>query len=52
MINIPNGVDYKYLEEKQIKYNFNEKENTILSVTRVGAEEKNYTNVNRSIYKY
>ena len=41
MINIPNGVDYKYLEEKQIKYNFNEKENTILSVTRVGAEEKN-----------
>ena len=41
MINIPNGVDYKYLEEKKIKYNFNEKENTILSVTRVGAEEKN-----------
>lgn len=41
MINIPNGVDYKYLEEKQIKYNFDEKENTILSVTRVGAEEKN-----------
>lgn len=41
MINIPNGVDYKYLNEKQIKYNFYEKENTILSVTRVGAEEKN-----------
>ncbi|KEI02195.1 glycosyltransferase family 4 protein [Clostridium botulinum] len=41
MINIPNGVDYKYLEEKNICYDFREKENIVLSVTRVGAEEKN-----------
>ncbi|WP_242844618.1 glycosyltransferase family 4 protein [Clostridium novyi] len=41
MINIPNGVDYKYLYEKGMQYDFDEKENTILSVTRVGAEEKN-----------
>lgn len=40
-INIPNGVDYKYLEDKKIKYDFKEKENIILSVTRIGAEEKN-----------
>ncbi|KEI12859.1 glycosyl transferase [Clostridium novyi B str. ATCC 27606] len=41
IVNIPNGVDYKYLEEKNIYYDFSKKENIILSVTRVGAEEKN-----------
>ncbi|KEH98027.1 glycosyl transferase [Clostridium botulinum C/D str. BKT12695] len=41
MINIPNGVDYKYLYEKGMQYDFDEKENIILSVTRVGSEEKN-----------
>ncbi|CAG7840799.1 D-inositol-3-phosphate glycosyltransferase [Clostridium haemolyticum] len=41
IVNIPNGVDYKYLEEKNIYYDFSKKENIILSVTRVGAKEKN-----------
>nr|WP_307897797.1 glycosyltransferase [Clostridium botulinum] len=41
IVNIPNGVDYKYLEEKNIYYDFSKKENIVLSVTRVGAEEKN-----------
>lgn len=41
IINIPNGVDYEYLNEKNIKYDFAKKENIVLSVTRVGAQEKN-----------
>ena len=41
MIHIPNGVDFKYLERKDIKYDFDSKENIILSVARVGTEEKN-----------
>lgn len=41
MISIPNGVDYKYLQEKNINYNYNLKENIVLNVARVGAEEKN-----------
>nr|WP_242946847.1 hypothetical protein [Clostridium haemolyticum] len=49
IVNIPNGVDYKYLEEKNIYYDFSKKENIILSVTRVGAKEKKYPNVIGSI---
>ncbi|WP_242943866.1 glycosyltransferase family 4 protein [Clostridium homopropionicum] len=41
MIHIPNGVDFEYLERKKINYNFDSKENIILSVARVGTEEKN-----------
>ncbi|QGU95000.1 glycosyltransferase [Clostridium bovifaecis] len=41
IINIPNGVDYKYLKSKNIAYDYNKKENIILSVARIGAEEKN-----------
>lgn len=41
IINIPNGVDYEYLKSKSIAYDYNKKENIILSVARVGAEEKN-----------
>lgn len=41
MIHIPNGVDFDYLERKKIKYDFDFKENIILSVARVGTEEKN-----------
>lgn len=41
IINIPNGVDYDFLKTKHISYDYNKKENIILSVARVGAEEKN-----------
>lgn len=41
IINIPNGVDFTYLEEKNIKYDYEIKENIILNVARVGTEEKN-----------
>lgn len=41
MIHIPNGVDFEYLERKNINYDFEFKENIILSVARVGTEEKN-----------
>ena len=41
IINIPNGVDFRYLEERKIEYNYEIKENIILNVARVGTEEKN-----------
>lgn len=41
IINIPNGVDFAFLEQENIKYDFNHKKNIILSVARIGAEEKN-----------
>jgi glycosyltransferase involved in cell wall biosynthesis len=41
LINIPNGVDYDYLNRINVKYDFNLKENIILNVARVGAPEKN-----------
>lgn len=41
IINIPNGVDFKYLERKNIFYDYEIKENIILNVARVGTEEKN-----------
>ena len=39
--NIPNGVDFEYLDRRNIYYDFNEKENIILNVARLGTEEKN-----------
>lgn len=41
IINIPNGVDFEYLERKNIHYEYSKKENIILNVARLGAEEKN-----------
>lgn len=41
IINIPDGVDFKFLKDNNIKYDYTQKENIILSVCRVGAEEKN-----------
>lgn len=41
IISIPNGVDYDYLDSIGIKYDFSKKENIILNVARIGAEEKN-----------
>lgn len=41
IINITNGVDYDYIDKYQIKYDYSCKENIILNVARIGAEEKN-----------
>ncbi len=41
MINLPNGIDYDYLNSINIKYDYSLKENIILNVARIGAEEKN-----------
>ncbi|SFA88611.1 Glycosyltransferase involved in cell wall bisynthesis [Clostridium frigidicarnis] len=40
IIHVTNGVDFDYLNSKNIKYDFNIKENIILNVARIGAEEK------------
>ncbi|MEW8957128.1 glycosyltransferase family 4 protein [Clostridium sp.] len=40
MINVPNGVDFKAIEDMGLDYNFYEKENIIVNVARIGAEEK------------
>jgi glycosyltransferase involved in cell wall biosynthesis len=41
LINIPNGVDYDYLNRVDVQYDFTAKENIILNVARIGATEKN-----------
>lgn len=41
IINISNGVDFDYIKDIGLSYDFSKKENIILSVTRVGSEEKN-----------
>ncbi|MFL0246902.1 glycosyltransferase [Candidatus Clostridium stratigraminis] len=41
LINIANGVDYDYLKNNKITYCFEEKENIILNVARIGTEQKN-----------
>ncbi|WP_315672698.1 glycosyltransferase family 4 protein [Clostridium sp. 19966] len=41
MINVPNGIDYDYLNRNKIFYDYSKKENTIVYVARIGAEEKN-----------
>lgn len=41
LINIANGVDYDYLKNNKITYCYEEKENVILNVARIGTEQKN-----------
>lgn len=41
IINLSNGVDFDYISDIGLSYDFSKKENIILSVTRVGAKEKN-----------
>jgi L-malate glycosyltransferase len=41
MVLIPNGVDYDYLDNQCIDYNYEKKENVILNVARIGTEQKN-----------
>lgn len=38
---LPNGVDFQYLSEVGLNYKYDEKKNIILSVARIGTEEKN-----------
>lgn len=38
---LPNGVDFSFLESMNLKYDYSKKENIILNIARVGAEEKN-----------
>lgn len=40
LIKIPNGLDYKYLEDIKLSYDYDAKENIILNVARIGAKEK------------
>ncbi|SHJ35116.1 Glycosyltransferase involved in cell wall bisynthesis [Clostridium amylolyticum] len=41
LIILPNGVDYNYIDHIDVKYNYEAKENIILTSARIGAEEKN-----------
>ena len=41
IVRIPNGVDFDFFRRKGLFYNYSAKENIILNVARVGAEEKN-----------
>jgi L-malate glycosyltransferase len=41
LIKVPNGIDYDYLENLGVSYKYTLKENIILNVARIGAEEKN-----------
>lgn len=41
IINITNGVDFQLLDKMGLKYDYEIKENIILNVARIGAEEKN-----------
>ncbi|WP_032121729.1 glycosyltransferase family 4 protein [Clostridium amazonitimonense] len=41
IIKVSNGVDYDYIETLNLEYDFSKKENIILNVARIGAEEKN-----------
>lgn len=41
IINITNGVDYDFINKHNITYEYDCKENIILNVARIGAEEKN-----------
>lgn len=40
LIKVPNGLDYNYLEDIKISYDYDAKENIILNVARIGAKEK------------
>lgn len=41
LIVIPNGVDFKLLEDFDLEYSYKQKENIILNIARIGSEEKN-----------
>lgn len=41
LINIPNGVDFDFIEREGLYYDYGSKENIILNAARIGAEEKN-----------
>jgi L-malate glycosyltransferase len=41
IVNITNGVDFDYINKYKITYDYSSKENIILNVARIGAEEKN-----------
>jgi glycosyltransferase involved in cell wall biosynthesis len=41
IVRIPNGVDFDFFRRKGLYYNYEEKENIILNVARIGAVEKN-----------
>lgn len=51
LIILPNGVDYNYIGHIDVKYNYEAKENIILTSARIGAEEKKYPNAVRSFRK-
>ncbi len=40
LVNIPNGLDFKYMKTIDVEYDYDKKENIILTVARIGAEEK------------
>lgn len=40
LVNIPNGLDFKYMKTIDVNYDYDKKENIILTVARIGAEEK------------
>ncbi|PRR82914.1 glycosyltransferase family 4 protein [Clostridium vincentii] len=55
---LPNGIDFDYFEKMNLKYNYEQKENIILNVARIGVEEKNtymlieaFKNVNEDVRK-
>ncbi|WP_040212700.1 glycosyltransferase family 4 protein [Clostridium polynesiense] len=41
LIIIPNGVDFQYVDQIGVNYDYSSKENVILTSARIGAEEKN-----------
>ena len=41
LIVIPNGVDFKLLDDFDLEYSYKQKENIILNIARIGSEEKN-----------
>lgn len=40
LVILPNGLDFTYIKELSMEYNFNKKENIVLHVARLGSEEK------------
>lgn len=41
IVNVTNGIDFKQLSNLGMKYDYSVKENVVLNVARIGAEEKN-----------
>lgn len=40
LVKIPNGLDFQYMSNVNVQYDYDKKENIILTVARIGAEEK------------